>query len=328
MTNSSPSITDWHHDALLSELETLYEAQSEIPGLRDIFLAHFGDSPEECLLHRLGGCARSRIYLILSAALGRTASPELHSDCLSIELLHQTSLIMDDMEDKASLRKKSPTVWSTFGDVSTIRFSSSLLFRNIHRIATHAKTNEAFRLFPHTGLKMLYGQGKDAQATWSRTFDTYREAAEGKTGRLYDFSARLACHNSEETRPDVLASVERLMLAAGVAHQICDDLVDAGTVESGRKVFLGDDDALMQNVRQSIFSVDSQPGESEPLNEFLSRQMPAAQNYLRVTQGQVEALLTQVRSALGSRLNEDQELLWNREFVPLVRSLGTRDNGL
>ena len=66
--------------------------------------------------HFSAGGSRIRAQLGLAAAAALNLSPQASLACaLAPELLHNASLVHDDLQDEDTMRRTRPAVWSRFG---------------------------------------------------------------------------------------------------------------------------------------------------------------------------------------------------------------------
>ena len=127
-----------------SALDTLFEplmqrAVTEIgvtsPLLEHIAAYHLGWrnadlSPVTGTPPNLGKRVRPRLAMLVAAALG--AHPALSAPvAAAIELLHNFTLIHDDIQDRSHLRRHRSTVWSLWGEAQAIN-AGDALFASSH----------------------------------------------------------------------------------------------------------------------------------------------------------------------------------------------------
>jgi geranylgeranyl diphosphate synthase, type I len=177
---------------------------------------------------------RLRPLLLLRVALAEGADVEAALDAaIAIELLHNYSLVHDDIEDNDSLRHGRETLWARFGIAHGINAGDamcSLSFLTLLR----SPAQRAERLAPMVAalhaahLSMCEGQSLDI-AFESRDFvtmDEYRTMIGGKTAALFSACCEIGalCAGSDPARGRAYASLGR---AYGIAFQIRDDALGA-----------------------------------------------------------------------------------------------------
>jgi geranylgeranyl diphosphate synthase, type I len=174
--------------------------------------------PLLCLL--ACGAARGDPRLALPAAAG-------------LELLHNFSLIHDDIEDNSPTRRHRPTVWKLFGmplacNVGDGMFSVAHLA--FHRLRDQGLADrivlEALRIFDETGLSLTEGQFLDMtfekQVTVS--VDDYFQMVAAKTGALLAASPQLGALIAGAP-PEQVEAYRTYGLAIGRAFQLQDDVL-------------------------------------------------------------------------------------------------------
>jgi geranylgeranyl diphosphate synthase type I len=149
----------------------------------------------------------------------------------AIELLHNFSLLHDDIQDNSLLRRGRPTVWTKWGVAQAINAGDAMF--TLAHLAPHALIQrgvsveaalKALEIFDATCLRLTQGQYLDIDfETRERvTVAEYEAMIEGKTGALIAASASLGAliAGADETRR---AAFEQYGRALGLAFQIQDD---------------------------------------------------------------------------------------------------------
>lgn len=151
----------------------------------------------------------------------------------AIELIHNFSLIHDDIEDNSPLRRGQETVWKIWGMPMAINAGDAMfalahqvLWRLIETGIPALQVLEAFRIFQQTNLALTRGQHLDMtfEKRGSVAVNEYMEMIAGKSAALIATSAQLgavvASLPSEETLK--FAEFGRNL---GLAFQIRDDIL-------------------------------------------------------------------------------------------------------
>jgi geranylgeranyl pyrophosphate synthase len=188
------------------------------------------------LLGRGGKRWRPVTFLLTCDAL--CGNPEHFADfTVLLELLHTGSLIADDIEDDADLRRGAPAVHRTFGiDIasnaaSALYFLPLKLLTNGNHGLDDATRLRIFELYAEELALIHLGQGMDI--VWHRDGDYSQELTEEhffemcalKTGTLARFATRLAgvlCGASAAMERRLGKFAEFL----GIAFQIRDDVLN------------------------------------------------------------------------------------------------------
>jgi geranylgeranyl diphosphate synthase type I len=180
----------------------------------------------------LGKCIRPALCLFACETLGGQASQALPV-AVGIELLHNFSLIHDDIEDGDEVRHHRPTVWKAYGHKPAIlagmllwTLAYSTLESAAERGAPRERVREARRLVAEACNEMIEGQHMDL--TFEQRGDVslaeYTAMISRKTGAL--FAASLATGaimaGSSPAEAQKLAGFGREL---GLAFQIRDDIL-------------------------------------------------------------------------------------------------------
>ena len=176
---------------------------------------------------------RLRPQLLLRTALEEGGTVERAIDAaIAIEILHNYSLVHDDIEDDDRLRHGQPTVWAEFGRAHGINAGDALCalayLALLHDdcAAPRSRVLEMLHVLHEANLLMCEGQGIDIrfESLPSVTMNEYLEMISGKTGALFSASCRLGAIAAECT-PGRVEGYARLGRAYGRAFQIRDDVL-------------------------------------------------------------------------------------------------------
>ena len=184
----------------------------------------------EALHHHFNaGGGRVRMALALDAGrrLGLPSS-DRHHLALATELLHNASLIHDDLQDQDPVRRGQPAVWSAYGSDVAILAGDYLLATAFGQLA-HC-TRQAPTLIQHfqkRSADLIFGQALDLShgetLEWF-SLETYRQIVSAKSGALLAMPLELALIASGHTQAVALA--RNAGEAFAIAYQISDDLSD------------------------------------------------------------------------------------------------------
>lgn len=142
-----------------------------------------------------------------------------------IEMLHTSSLLIDDVEDNAVLRRGYPVAHSTFGIAQTINSANYIYFVALQEaLKLSDDQQKVTSIYTEELINLHRGQGMDLY--WRETLhcpteDEYLDMVMNKTGGLYRLAVRLLQSISE-------TSVDLIPLANlfGVIYQIQDDYLN------------------------------------------------------------------------------------------------------
>ena len=190
-----------------------------------------------CSHHLMSGGQRVRARLALHAGLALGVSRQtcviLATAC---ELLHNASLIHDDLQDQDRLRHGVPTIWSMYGSDAAICAGDLMLASAYGCLSqvdeTHLLPALLGRMLART-TSAIHGQCADLslQARTGDDVTTYKNIAIAKSGALLSLPTELALVAANQTQ--YLALARAAAEAFAVGYQIVDDIDD---VEKDRGV--------------------------------------------------------------------------------------------
>ncbi|KAF6013248.1 hypothetical protein HII12_001963 [Brettanomyces bruxellensis] len=152
-----------------------------------------------------------------------------------VNLLHLSSLLIDDVEDSSDMRRGKPCAHKIFGSASAVNCSGFMYFKALE-LATEIfnydgeKREKAVSIFMEELLNLHYGQGLDLY--WRDNFicpteQEYVMMVWNKTGGLFRLSTRLMELASGKSVPDLV----KLSNLLGVLYQIKDDYLNLKSSE-------------------------------------------------------------------------------------------------
>lgn len=143
-----------------------------------------------------------------------------------VELIHTTSLIHDDIIDKASNRRNKPTLNNIYGDKRAL-FVGDYLFSSILKEVANIQSEEFHKYLSLTLKELVYGeliQNKDLYNLDSRVLD-YLKKIKRKTAILIAFACVSAAILANASKEEIRASY-RFGYYLGMSYQIMDDYLD------------------------------------------------------------------------------------------------------
>ncbi|KAH9396538.1 Geranylgeranyl pyrophosphate synthase [Tyrophagus putrescentiae] len=141
-----------------------------------------------------------------------------------IEMLHNSSLLIDDIEDNATLRRGIPVAHNIFGIASTVNSANYVYFLSLEKLIKTFPSDvcaEAVTIFTNQLLELHRGQGLDIY--WRDSFtcpteEEYMDMIQRKTGGLFGLGVSLMQLFSEDKR-----DFSNLIRLLGTYFQIRDD---------------------------------------------------------------------------------------------------------
>ncbi|MFB6120059.1 MAG: polyprenyl synthetase family protein [Halobacteriaceae archaeon] len=209
-----------------------------------------------------GKRVRPTVTLLVCEAVGDlsdTGHPKRALDfAVGVELVHNASLVVDDIIDRSELRRGHPSAWAAYGHGPAIVTSDGLLGEAFALFSADPRATEAV-----ADAMVELGEGEATELVAEPTDEgEYMELARRKTGALFRAAAQLgaiAVDGDEETIRTAGEYAEHV----GVAFQIRDDVLDATADAADLGKPTGQDAELE---RPSILQVtDLTPAEADTL---------------------------------------------------------------
>ncbi|HLF28344.1 MAG TPA: polyprenyl synthetase family protein [Anaerolineae bacterium] len=178
----------------------------------------------------VGKRIRPLLCLLTCEAAGGDAQTALPA-AAAVELLHNFSLIHDDVEDRSELRRGRSTLWTQWGVAQAINAGDALFtiaHSAFHQLREHdvpfERQVKAHACFTQTCLQLTQGQFLDLsfEARSDVAIDDYLEMIDGKTAALVSGASAIGAIIAGSDTVDHYAEFGR---AVGLAFQIEDDLL-------------------------------------------------------------------------------------------------------
>jgi geranylgeranyl pyrophosphate synthase len=171
---------------------------------------------------------RGRLSLATGLAAGLSEDEALPA-AIAVELLHNASLVHDDLQDGDVTRRGQRSVWSAFGADVAVLLGDTLI---AYAIAASARgpmgtAGDATAAMARCVGRLAEGQARDTEPPPSTewTPQAYDWIARHKTGELLALAVQLPLLHAGATRTD-LAHAGTAAELIGVGYQILDDIAD------------------------------------------------------------------------------------------------------
>ena len=191
-----------------------------------------------------------------------------------VEFVHTASLIHDDIEDNADLRRGKPAAHITYGLDTALNAASWLYFEApvcINRLsAPEALKLELYKTYTKELRRLHLGQAMDIY--WHRNPELfpaekeYLAMVKCKTGTLASLAAKLGCLAGGLS----LAEAEKyggIAADIGIGFQIIDDVINLTTGNPGKK--RGDDIVEGKKSLPVLVHVNLRPEEKQKVADFM-----------------------------------------------------------
>lgn len=173
---------------------------------------------------------RARLALAATDALGGRIEDAV-GWAAACELLHNATLVHDDLQDGDRVRRGSPTVWVTHGAQQAINVGDLLFLLPLLAIEAvpieAGRRWELSRAFASRGLSVIRGQGEEIDLARAGRTDrqAYIRTVTGKTSGLFELPVEGAGIVAGRT-PAEARTLAAAFRPLGVLFQLQDDVLD------------------------------------------------------------------------------------------------------
>ncbi len=214
--------------------KTLDLSPHRLPSFYSIMQYHLGWIDESFAPATGGGGKHVRPILCLLTCQATGGDPDQAVQAAAaIELVHNFSLVHDDIEDKSHLRRGRPTVWKIWGVPQAINVGDGLFVlahlimqRLADRGVPPQRVLTALEILDQACLALTEGQYLDLSFETRLDVDVeqYLSMIRGKTAALFSAAAQLGAVVAGSD-PESIACYRRFGQNLGLAFQIVDDIL-------------------------------------------------------------------------------------------------------
>lgn len=288
----------------------------------------------DAILSHGGKMLRPAMSLLVSRAVAGTVSEGGRKVAGAAELLHNATLLHDDVADASPERRGVPTTSSLLGDRAAVLLGDYWLVKAVDMILDCGpKSAEVIRIFAKTLSDLASGEMLQLQKAMSgdTTREDYLRIIYSKTASLFEascVSAALCAGASEE----LVEAARTFGVEIGMAFQIKDDILDYTATDAlgkpvgidlrEKKITLPLLGALSQvspereaEIRRMVCAVDTHPAYCDEIHAFVldtggvayaEAELAASIDRARAAldafpQGEAVALLGELADFIGKR---------------------------
>lgn len=217
---------------------------------------------------------RALLPVLLAEALGADA-PGLYPFAAACEMLHNATLVHDDVQDRDGTRRGQPTVWARYSEPQAINLGDAMYFYSLlclDQLDVSAERRwQIARMMLQSTTRVIDGQVREfeLQAKRSPTPADYVQMVTGKTSALFALplvGAATLCGATPALREALADSAVHL----GVIFQLQDDLLDLygdkGRQQRGTDIQEGKVSALVVHALEL-----ASPQDASRLSEILAK---------------------------------------------------------
>lgn len=192
------------------------------------------NSTNASILSQSGKQLRPMLALMFARACTGKATDAGIRYAAAAELLHNATLLHDDVADGSELRRGKPTVMSLMGPSVSVLVGDYWLVKAMELILQDSDTDTtAIRIFSKTLSDLAEGEMLQLQKAQSGDTDEkdYLRIIYNKTASLFE-AACVSAAISAGVSEDVVKAARDYAVALGLAFQIKDDILDYSGTES------------------------------------------------------------------------------------------------
>ena len=244
-----------------------------------------GDQPKllEAMRHLpIAGGKRLRPVLVMLTyeAVGGESNKSLPFG-IALEIIHNFTLVHDDIMDQDDLRRGVPTVHNVFGQSTAINAGDALLARAFEILSTVELEDSKLRALNSEVATMVrqLGEGQQSDLDFEDTLDIsadkYLEMIEKKTGLMFRMAAKggAIIGNGAEEQINAMAEYGRLI---GIGFQIWDDVLDIKRSRDMKS--FGSDIRAGKKTLMMVYALEhAQPEDKDRLINILGNRTASAQ---------------------------------------------------
>ncbi len=197
--------------------------------LSEVLAEYSGSIFYKPLLEALKGGKRIRpaILLLVNEASGRRGNPG--PAAAAVELIHNLSLIHDDLIDKEAFRRGNPSFYRRFGEETAILMADYIMSIAVD-ICSRYYDRRVLLALSQTAIKMSEGEVEEFMVKLSGntiSVSRYIEILYKKTAAIFEAAASLGAIIAGVSE-EVIEKIGNYGKYIGLAYQVKDDLMDWG----------------------------------------------------------------------------------------------------
>ncbi|MBN2315892.1 MAG: polyprenyl synthetase family protein [Sedimentisphaerales bacterium] len=193
----------------------------------------------EYINRRSGKMIRPGLVLLSGLCFGKVTDEHVRVAAI-IEMMHNATLLHDDVIDEGRIRRGAPTINSLWGNETAVLLGDLLLSR-IFTMSADLKSSTS-KIIAEAAVRLCEGELKQAvqKNKWQLNESEYIEAITEKSAILFSSACYLGGLLAN-TSPSQAHSLAEFGLNAGIAFQLTDDVLDIVGDESKTGKTLGSD---------------------------------------------------------------------------------------
>ncbi|MFA7626876.1 MAG: polyprenyl synthetase family protein [Candidatus Kapaibacterium sp.] len=222
-----------------------------------------------------GGKRLRPILTVISAGIVG-GNPEKAIDCgVAIEILHNFTLVHDDIMDNSPLRRGRQTIHEKWDSATAILTGDVMIgyaYRLLPNSAEHQRADAIRAIFTNELIEVCEGQVLDMMFNQKKEVDKseYFQMIDKKTARLIESSALIGAHIGLGSDNEINA-LKHIARYIGLAFQIQDDLLDMTANQNNFGKKLGKD--IVEGKKTFLIITAQQKAESMTDKKLLESEL-------------------------------------------------------
>ncbi|MCK5626235.1 polyprenyl synthetase family protein, partial [Candidatus Bathyarchaeota archaeon] len=197
------------------------------------------------ILDRGGKRWRAALFLLICETLGKDPM-ELLDFAIIPEIVHNGTLMIDDVEDSSELRREKPCTYKVFGIDIAINAGNAMYYLPLFPLIVNREKispetlRDVYEIYVQEMINLSMGQAMDIAwhkgltSTCDLTQEDYLQMCAYKTGTLARMAAKIAAVLAEANN-DLVIKLGVFAENIGVAFQMQDDILDLTGKEFAEK---------------------------------------------------------------------------------------------
>ena len=261
-----------------------------------------------------GKMVRPMITLLSALSCAGRVNEDTLSCAASTELLHNATLLHDDVVDNSNLRRGKPTVMSILGPGPSVLIGDYWLVNAVDLVLNCKSPLKITRRFAKTLSDLASGEMLQMQCSseCNTSMDEYLRIIYSKTASLFE-TAGVVGAISVDSSPEYEEAVREYSCNLGMAFQMKDDILDyEGSEKLGKPA---GQDLKEQKVTLPLFGAFANAGKKE--EEHMRKLLSNASN----EPSNVEEILSFVKRYDGMAWADERLVEWSRKATDSLCAL-------
>lgn len=179
------------------------------------------------IIQHSGKMLRPMLSLLAARACAGSCTPDSHAYAAASELLHNATLLHDDVADESDTRRGQPTLRAMMGPAAAVLVGDFWLSRAVDLVVATAHKDDVVKIFSKTLSSLAEGEMLQLQKaeTADTSMEDYLQIIYCKTASLFEAACESGAISVGAPQENV-AAMREYAYALGVAFQIKDDILD------------------------------------------------------------------------------------------------------